>query len=75
MLTAMTAHDSSLDAAEVARARALLAPAPAPAPTHQRLWPVVAAAGALAIASLGFATAMVLAPAVVKQHTARSAPP
>jgi hypothetical protein len=71
MLTAMTAHDSSLDAAEVARARALLGPAPA----RQRLWPVVAAAGALAIASLGFATAMVLAPAVVKQHTARSAPP
>ncbi|MDB5424404.1 MAG: hypothetical protein JWQ29_1820 [Phenylobacterium sp.] len=57
---------SALDPAEIARARALLAP---PKP-RQRLWPVLTAATFLAVSALVFATAMVLAPPLVSEHVA-----
>lgn len=62
----MPTASSTLDAAEIARARALLAP-PKPA---QRLWPALSAAAFLAISALVFATAMVLAPPLVSEHVA-----
>ena len=55
---------SALDASEIARARALLKPARAP----ERMWPVLVAAALLAVSSLGFATAMILAPPSISQH-------
>jgi hypothetical protein len=70
MLPAMATLDSLLDADAMAEARALLAPA---AP-RERLWPVIGAALCLTAASLGFAVAMVLAPPVVREHTAKGAP-
>jgi hypothetical protein len=63
----MTTAHSTLDANEIARARALLRPAKRP----QRIWPVLTAAAFLAISALAFATAMVLAPPLVSQHVAR----
>ena len=66
----MATGDSILDGAAMAQARALLAPR-MPA---QRLWPAVAAAAGLTVASLVFAVAMVASPAVTTQHTAESAP-
>ena len=62
----MTTAHSALDANEIARARALLKPSKRP----QRIWPVLTAAGFLAISALAFATAMVLAPPLVSQHVA-----
>lgn len=57
----MSADDSTLDAAAIARARALLA-----APVRrERIWPALTAAGLLAVSALAFATAMVLAPPLV----------
>jgi hypothetical protein len=70
MLRRMTTLNSALDAAEIARARALLKPAPAP----QRVWPVLAAAACLAVSAVAFATAMVLAPPLVSQHVTKAAP-
>ena len=62
----MAAADSALDALELARARALLNP-----PTvREPIWPALAAAGALAVSALVFATAMVLAPPAVSDHVA-----
>ncbi len=63
-----TAH-SELDAAEIARARALLTPIK-PA---DRVWPVLVAAACLALSAIAFATAMVLAPPLVLQPVARAA--
>jgi hypothetical protein len=63
----MSAADSALDAAEIARARALLKPLK-PA---QRIWPVLAAATLLAVSALAFATAMVLAPPLVSERVAK----
>ena len=60
----MAATETALDASEIARARALLAPAEA----RQRMWPVLSAAALLAVSALGFATAMVLAPPLVSEH-------
>jgi hypothetical protein len=48
----------------MARARTLLRP---PKP-RERLWPVLAAAGFLALSALAFATAMILAPPVISEH-------
>jgi len=62
----MSTADSALDAAEIARARALLIPAR----PRERIWPVLSAAGLLAICALGFATAMVLAPPLVSEPIA-----
>jgi len=59
----MSTLDSALDAAEIARARALLRPE---AP-RERIWPALAAAACLAVSALGFATAMVLAPPLVTE--------
>ena len=66
----MPGHDSILDGAAIAEARALLS-APRPA---ERLWPVLVAAAALTLASLAFAAAMVVAPPVTTQHTVQGAP-
>jgi hypothetical protein len=66
MLTAMASDDSNLDRAGMSRARALLAPPR----RRQRIWPVLAAAALLAVVSIGFAVAMVLAPPVTKEHVA-----
>jgi hypothetical protein len=70
MLALMTMSDSILDAAALAEARALLSLPQRP----ECLWPVLTAAGLLAISSLVFATAMIVSPPVTSQHTAKSAP-
>jgi hypothetical protein len=59
---------SALDADEIARARALLERPLRPA----RMWPVLAAAAALAVASLAFATAMLTAPPLTSEHPAQA---
>lgn len=66
----MGMRDSALDATEVARARALLAP------PHRRdpMWPALLAATALALTSVTFAAVMVLAPPVQSDHVAVGAP-
>jgi hypothetical protein len=65
MATTLTA----LDAEAIAEARALLA-----RPVRRvRMWPVLAAAAALATSSLALATAMLAAPPLVTQHVAHSA--
>ena len=64
----MTSVDSALDPEAMTRARRLLAPV---AP-QRRLWPVLTAAACLAISTLAFATAMILAPPVVSQHVVAS---
>jgi hypothetical protein len=66
----MPARDSALDPDAIARARALLEP---PA-KRDRLWPVLGAAALLAFCALTFATAMIMAPPVVSEHVAKSAP-
>jgi len=66
----MSVVDSSLDLSEIARCRALLTP-----PTRREpVWPALAAATALALSSLMFATIMVLAPPVQTEHVAIGAP-
>jgi len=50
----------------MARARALLDPPKPP----ERLWPVVGAAGLLAMSTLVFATAMIVAPPLTSEHVA-----
>jgi hypothetical protein len=62
----MSAADSSLDADEVSRAKALLQPAV----RKERIWPVLAAAFFAAICALAFAAAMITAPPVVSEHVA-----
>ena len=63
----MVATDSSLDSAEMARARSLLTPRT----PRDRLWPVLAAAALLAFSALVFATAMILAPALLVEPSAQ----
>ena len=70
MLTPMGAGDSILDGAAMAEARALLTARARP----ERLWPALAAAAGLTMASLVFAVAMVTAPPVTIEHTAAGAP-
>jgi len=62
----MPSADSALDSDQIARARSLLV---RPAPSDSS-WPALAAAALLAISAIGFATAMVLAPPLVKEHIA-----
>jgi hypothetical protein len=70
MLAAMAGDDSIIDRKAAARARSLLKP-----PRRvERAWPALLAAGLLALACIGFAVAMVLAPPLVKQHTVVAAP-
>ena len=66
----MSMSDSALDPAAVARARTLLKPPVRRDP----MWPALLAATALAVTSVVFATAMVLAPPVTTEHVAESAP-
>jgi hypothetical protein len=66
----MASTPTALDAEAMAEARALLEKPERPA----RTWPVLAAAAALAVASLGFATAMISAPPLVTEHVAHSGP-
>jgi hypothetical protein len=66
----MAMRDSAVDAADVARARALLK-----APVRKDpMWPALLAATALALTSVVFATIMVLAPPVTTEHVADGAP-
>jgi hypothetical protein len=66
----MAMNDSALDPAEMARIRALLAPKP----QKERMWPLLDAALLAAVSALAFATAMIMAPPVVSEHVAQSAP-
>ncbi|MCR5875649.1 hypothetical protein LRS10_16615 [Phenylobacterium sp. J426] len=66
----MAADDSLLDLEALARARGLLAPGA----RRQRMWPVLAAAAALAVSALAFATAMIVAPPLVTYSVAQTAP-
>jgi hypothetical protein len=66
----MSMGDSALNPQQVARARALLKPPVRKDP----MWPALLAATALAITSVAFATAMVLAPPLQTEHTADGAP-
>lgn len=66
----MSFPGTALDPDAIERARALLE---TPKP-RERVWPVLAAAGLLAVSALAFATAMIMAPPVVSEHVAKSAP-
>ena len=66
----MRLSDSTLDMAALDEARVLLTPPP----RREPLWPALVAAIALALTSVAFATAMVLAPAVQTEHVATGAP-
>lgn len=62
--------DSRLDTTQVATARALLK-----SPVRRDpMWPALAAATALALTSVLFASVAVLAPPVETEHTAQNAP-
>ena len=63
----MAISPSALDPDAMARAKALLVRPSRP----QRLWPVIAAAALLAVSALVFATAMVLAPPLLVEHSAQ----
>jgi hypothetical protein len=65
----MATLSSALDPDAMARARALIAK---PA-KRERMWPVLTAAGFLAIAALTFASAMILAPPLHTEHAAKDA--
>jgi len=54
----------------MARARSLLE---TPKP-RERLWPVLGAAGLLALSALAFATAMIMAPPVISEHVLKPGP-
>ena len=62
----MIGIDSALNGEQMARARALLDTPKRP----ERMWPVLGAAGLLAISALTFATAMILAPPLTSEHIA-----
>ena len=66
----MEPSESALDPEAMARARALLEPPE----RRDRLWPVLGAAGLLALSALAFATAMIMAPPVVSEHVLKTAP-
>jgi hypothetical protein len=64
----MAKAPSALNSAAMARARGLLK-----APLkRERAWPALAAAALLAVSALAFATAMVMAPPLVSEHSARA---
>ena len=63
----MASRSSALDPDAMAQARALLAKPERKA----RIWPVLGAAGLLAVSALTFATAMILAPPLVSEHSAK----
>jgi len=65
----MAVAASALNSAALARARGLLKPPL----RRERVWPALAAAALLAVSALAFATAMVMAPPLVSEHTAHRA--
>ena len=65
----MTTASSALDPQAMARAKAPLAK---PEP-RQRMWPVLKPRALLAVAALSFATAMIMAPPLHTEHTAKGA--
>jgi hypothetical protein len=65
----MTTASSALDPQAMARAKALLAKPK----QRERMWPVLGAASLLAVSTLVFATAMILAPPLVSEHVAQRA--
>ena len=64
----MAAPFSALDPDAMAQARALLERPKRP----ERMWPVLAAAGVLALSALAFATAMIMVPPLVNEHPAQA---
>jgi hypothetical protein len=60
----MARTDSTLDPDEIARARVLLGKPP----VSRNLWPVLAAAAFAAVAAVGMAVGMLLAPPVITEH-------
>ena len=66
----MASLSTALDAEVMDRARALLERRKRP----ERMWPVLAAAGLLALSALTFATAMILAPPLVTEHAQHAEP-
>jgi hypothetical protein len=62
----MPRTDSALDSSQIAYARALLDPLR----PRERMWPVLCAATLLAISTLAFAAAMIMAPPIVTEHVA-----
>jgi len=66
----MAASFTVLDPGAMARARSLVE---AP-PRRKRMWPVLGAAGLLALSALAFATAMIMAPPLISEHSARAHP-
>ena len=59
---------TALDPDAIARAKALLEPAQ----KRERMWPVLGAAGLLAVSALVFATAMITAPPLLKEPAAHA---
>jgi len=64
IVASMPSQFSVLDPGATAEARALLAPPRRP----ERLWPVLGAAGLLALSALVFAAAMITAPPLTGDH-------
>ena len=64
----MATAGSALNPAALARARGLLKPPL----RRERAWPALAAAALPAVSALAFATAMLMAPPLAHQHTART---
>jgi hypothetical protein len=62
----MATSSSTLDPDAIARARALLERPE----RKERIWPVLGAAGFLAVSALVFATAMIMAPPLTSEHVA-----
>jgi len=60
----MTSPFSALDPDALALARSLVERPR----RRERMWPVLAAAGLLAVSALAFATAMIVAPPLVSEH-------
>jgi hypothetical protein len=66
ILPAMASPTSALDPDAMAQARALLERPE----RKERIWPVLGAAGFLALSALAFATAMIMAPPLNSEHVA-----
>jgi hypothetical protein len=69
-LRVMSTAPSALNSAALARARGQLKPPL----RRERVWRALAAAGLLALVAVAFATAMLMAPPLVSEHTAHRAP-
>jgi hypothetical protein len=63
----MASSSSALDPDAMARAKALLVRPERKA----RMWPVLGAAGFLAVSAIAFATAMIMAPPLTSEHVAQ----